>query len=290
MKGSVKMKKYEESFSEKSVWITQTPTLATANLPFFVTESGHFYAESDYAVNRDFHDSFLFLYTLNGSGRIKSSDETITLPENSAVLIDCHKFHSYSSVSPMWEFIWLHIKGSGIEAMFNLIYPEQISAIDVSNALTPTVCDELLKKRSQSDLLTSVQASLHLHNILNTLLKCRLSSEQSKINNRYADFVNQATKLIREGYSQPLTIDDILKNIPLSKYHFIRIFKQIMGVTPYHYLTNYRINTAKILLRSEDISISEAAERCGFADTSNFINQFKKHTGQKPLEYKRYFL
>lgn len=284
------MKKYEESFSDKSIWITQTPTLPAASLPFFVTESGHFYAESDYAVHRDFHDSFLFLYTLKGEGKIQSGNASITLPANHATVIDCHKFHSYSSLSQTWEFIWLHIKGSGIEAMFNLIYPEQISAIDVANSIGISVYKDLLEKSAQPDISNSVEISAHLHNILNTLFKLRLNSEQNKISRRYADFINQATIIIQEGYSSPLTIDDILKNIPLSKYHFIRIFKQIIGVTPYHYLTNYRINAAKILLRSEDISIGEVAERCGFADTSNFINQFKKHTGQKPLEYKRYFL
>ena len=82
----------------------------------------------------------------------------------------------------------------------------------------------------------------------------------------------------------------MIADIPLSKYHFIRVFKRIMGTTPYNYLTNYRINNAKILLKTTDLSVYEIAERCGFSDTSNFIVQFKKHTGQKPLEYRRYFL
>lgn len=95
--------------------------------------------------------------------------------------------------------------------------------------------------------------------------------------------------MIHIRYSEPILIDDMMKDIPLSKYYFIRIFKRIMGVTPYNYLIHYRINISKILLRSTDMSVGEIAEKCGFLDTSNFITQFKKYTGQRPLQYKNYF-
>jgi AraC-like DNA-binding protein len=282
------MKKYEENILDKSTWITQTPTTATTTLPFFITEAGHFYAESNYSVHRDFHDSFLFLYTLKGSGQIQSANIKITLNANSATLIDCHEFHSYSSLSSSWEFIWIHMKGAGVRAMYHLIYPEGISAIHVSKELL--VYNSFFEKNIQYDVLSSAEASAQLHALLNTLFKCRFDNQERNNNMRYGELINNSISIIQEHFSAPLAIDDILTDIPVSKYHFIRIFKQVMGITPYQYLTNYRINMAKILLRSEDISISEVAERCGFSDTSNFINQFKKHTAQKPLEYKRYFL
>lgn len=53
---------------------------------------------------------------------------------------------------------------------------------------------------------------------------------------------------------------------------------------------NYRINRSKILLRSTNKSIAEIAEACGFSDTSNFISQFKKHTGIRPTHYRKDFL
>ena len=81
----------------------------------------------------------------------------------------------------------------------------------------------------------------------------------------------------------------MIQDIHISKYHFIRIFKRIIGITPYNYLTNYRINISKTLLISTDKTISEISEECGFSDTSNFISQFKKHTGQRPFEYRKDF-
>ncbi len=283
------MKKFEESISENSTWITLTPNKGAASLPFYVTEAGHFYTDSNYCVSRNEHDSFLLLYTIKGSGIIQSQGDEIELVSDNAVIIDCHKPHLYKS-KENWEFLWLHIKGTGLENMHNLIYPDHIVPVDLLGSKTPLTNCEIIAKCNASGIINSCQLSLDLHLILNALLNSRLNKEQMKSGIRYSDFVEKAVSFIETNYSSPITLEDIIEEIPLSKYHFIRIFKQITLSTPYHYLTAYRINAAKILLRSKNISVSEVAKRCGFSDTSNFINQFKKHTGQKPLEYKNYFV
>ena len=94
---------------------------------------------------------------------------------------------------------------------------------------------------------------------------------------------------IQNNYSDSISIDDMIQNIHISKYHFIRLFHRIMGTTPYNYLTNYRINKSKLLLRTTNKSIAEISEECGFLDTSNFISQFKQNTNQKPTDYRRDF-
>lgn len=104
-----------------------------------------------------------------------------------------------------------------------------------------------------------------------------------------ADDILTVIKFIESNYSKPITVDDMIKNIHVSKYHFIRRFRRAMGITPYSYLTNYRINMSKMLLRSTDQTVAKIAESCGFPDTSNFIEHFKKHTGEKPLQYRRDF-
>ena len=116
-----------------------------------------------------------------------------------------------------------------------------------------------------------------------------LETERDHQKETYSEDIAAAVTFIQEHYAQPITIDDIIQDIPISKYHFIRLFRRIMGVTPYSYLTNYRINRSKILLRSTEKTIADIAEACGFLDTSNFISQFKKHTGVRPTHYRRDF-
>ena len=128
-----------------------------------------------------------------------------------------------------------------------------------------------------------------LYKQFKVLLFSLLETERNHQKGTYSADIDTAATFIRKNYSHPLTIDDIIRNIPISKYHFIRLFRRIMGVTPYSYLMNYRINRSKILLRSTNKSIAEIAETCGFSDTSNFIFQFKKHTGIRPTHYRKDF-
>jgi AraC-like DNA-binding protein len=145
------------------------------------------------------------------------------------------------------------MKGAGVRAMYHLIYPEGISAIHVSKELL--VYNSFFEKNIQYDVLSSAEASAQLHALLNTLFKCRFDNQERNNNMRYGELINNSISIIQEHFSAPLTIDDILTDIPVSKYHFIRVFKQVMGITPYQYLTNYRINMAKILLVTDDINL-----------------------------------
>ena len=284
------MGKYNENISDRSVWLTATPTQAALTLPFYITEAGHFYAEHDYEVSRAELDSYLLIYTQNGIGTIMSGDTAFELPIGCAAVIDCHQSHRYFSSGGAWEFLWMHIKGISVNTFFDMLYPNGIFAINITNPERLTeMARELMYKIRENDMLNTVHLSAELHRVFNILIEDSMKSEQKKGRGHYAEYVEGVISLIHQSYSQALTIDDIIEGVPLSKYHFIRIFRRIIGVTPYNYLTNYRINSAKIFLRTTNMSVSEIAEKCGFSDTSNFIVQFKKNTGQKPLQYRKYF-
>ena len=284
------MGKYNERIADKSVWLTATPTPATLALPFYITEAGHFYAESDYEVKREQHDSYLFIYTQKGCGTVQSDNSSVELPVGSAVIIDCHKNHRYASYGGAWEFLWIHIKGNAAKTFFDMLYPNGIFEINISEPeRLAEKSEELIYKIRENDMLNTIHLSAGLHDLFNTLIEDSLKNAREKSRGRYSEYAERAVELIRLRYSEIITIDDIIADIPMSKHHFIRVFKRIMGTTPYNYLTNHRINSAKIFLRTTDMSVSEIADKSGFSDKSNFITQFKKHTEQKPLEYRRYF-
>ena len=284
------MGKYSERIADKSVWLTATPSQTTLALPFYITEAGHFYAEPDYKVSREHHDSYLFMYTLSGCGKIMSDNAIATLPVGGAVIIDCQKSHSYASCADGWEFLWIHIKGSSVQAFLDMLYPGGVFAINISRrGEFASKTKELIYKIGENDILSAALSSSRLHDLFCMLIADSIKAEQEKSRGRYSEYVERVIDLIHQKYSQVITIDDIISGIPISKFHFIRLFKRIMGTTPYNYLTNYRINSAKLLLRTTDMPVAEIADKCGFSDTSNFIVQFKKHTGQSPLRYRRYF-
>lgn len=284
------MSKYEEKISDNSQWFTATPSTLTLTLPFYIIEAGHFHAENDYVVERTTHDSFLCLFTLKGVGTVVTENKSIELSPNNAIIIDCHKYHKYYSNNNDWEFIWIHFKGVCASSMFDILYPNEINAISMKNNFNfETTLFDIIHKTSKNDVLNSTAISSNIHIMLNILISSTLENEQKNQKRTLTNDIKSALDFIQSNYTESISIDDMIENIHISKYHFIRLFRRIMGVTPYNYLTNYRINMSKMLLRTTNKPIAEIAEKCGFMDTSNFITQFKKNTNQKPTQYRRDF-
>lgn len=283
------MGKYDENISDNSLWITSTPTPLTQTLPFYITEAGHFMAGSGYGIKRDMHDSFLLLYTVSGQGVLKTGEHAMPLSRGYSIMIDCHIPHEYHTASEPWEFLWIHCKGIGMESLFNMIYPDAIvNAIKMQRPYEfENRISELINKANKNDVASRMDISAGIHLILNLIYSSALATVSRK--KALNSDVQTAIAFIENNYSSFVTVDDMIKDIHISKYHFIRSFHRVMGITPYQYLINYRITVSKTLLRTTTKTISEIAEVCGFLDTSNFITQFKKHTGQKPLQYRRDF-
>lgn len=284
------MKKYTEKILDQSIWITATPAGYAKAFPFFLTEVGHFFAEKDYTVQRETHNSFLMLYTIHGQGTLQTGACEMLLRRNEAAVINCRMPHMYGSSCEEWEFLWAHFDGSSANVMYDIIYPNHtVYSIHINAA------DEfeqnmraLLETAKQHDRIAYADISLRLHTLLN--MADRLSLAHTFGPQRPDKDVMSALDFIHNHYAHKITIEDMTRDIHISKYHFIRLFRNVMGITPYQYLTNYRINMSKKLLHSTQMSVSEIAEECGFMDTSNFIIHFKKQVGQKPLQYRRDFM
>lgn len=99
----------------------------------------------------------------------------------------------------------------------------------------------------------------------------------------------KATNLIDETLQQQITLNDICRELNISKYHFIRMFKKQVGMTPYQYMLD-----SKIKLACEDletgVDILDIVERYGFYDLSHFGKRFKRVFGLTPSEYRKYMV
>lgn len=82
-----------------------------------------------------------------------------------------------------------------------------------------------------------------------------------------------------------ISIEQMAQLAFISKYHFIRDFKQKVGLTPHQFQMQNRIRKAQRLI-SNSKTITEVALITGFCDQSHFIKQFEKYVGLTPTTYK----
>lgn len=87
---------------------------------------------------------------------------------------------------------------------------------------------------------------------------------------------------IHSYLDRPLQLVELADILGISQYHFCRLFKQSMGVAPYQYVLQQRMEKAKELLQSKKYSIAEISLLVGCTDQSRFARHFKKHFGVTP--------
>jgi AraC family transcriptional regulator len=73
----------------------------------------------------------------------------------------------------------------------------------------------------------------------------------------------------------------------LSKFHFDRLFKSAMGVSPSRYHLKLRMDAARRLLRETKKSVGAVALDVGYTNSSHFAQRFRRETGLSPNEYRR---
>lgn len=281
---------YDEAIADKSVWLTATPGEKEKGMPYYIMEIGHFYAYKDYEIKRVYHDSFLLLYTVKGEGAVVSDTSVAELDSGKICIIDCHRPHRYYSKSDEWEFIWFHFNGTGADILPKILYKDGFKPTLITDrSVIESSVGYIMKNIKEVTLSASFNISLNIHKIINAIIDSETKPNQNAYLTAYEKDINTAIEYIKSSYQEPITLDDILSKIHISKFHFIRVFHKVTGMSPYGYITGYRINQAKIMLHSTDKTVSEISHLCGYDDTSNFINHFKKQTGQTPLQYRKTF-
>jgi AraC family transcriptional regulator len=86
---------------------------------------------------------------------------------------------------------------------------------------------------------------------------------------------------------EPLDLTRVARVAGVSGYHFLRLFAQVLGVTPHQYLVRTRLRLAARLLAQEHSSIAAIAYQVGFGDLSNFVRTFRRAAGSAPRQFRQ---
>ena len=113
-----------------------------------------------------------------------------------------------------------------------------------------------------------------------------LANEEAETSSefKYNHQVDDILSYINNNITQPLSTTQLADAFFLSESYICRIFKSATGTTINKYITARRISIAKALL-SDGASVSEAFEKSGFTDYSNFFKAFTKAVGVSPKKY-----
>ena len=167
---------------------------------------------------------------------------------------------------------------------------------DVINSLIHTHSDAFCGRESTMDFynifsLTSCQSIDDLDDLLRRLCDYLLSGnegEEGPVSAGEETEISQVVRYMKEHFCDPeISMTALADSFDLSTTRFSLSFKEEVGMSPLDYLTLLRVEKAKELLASTDLTITEISVQVGYYDSGSFIRRFKQVAGITPLQYRR---
>lgn len=99
--------------------------------------------------------------------------------------------------------------------------------------------------------------------------------------------ISRALRHIERHADEALDLDQLAAAAAMSKFHFLRVFRRAIGMTPYQFLLNIRFRRAALRLLTTPTPIAAIAFESGFGDLSTFNHQFRDRFGASPAAFRR---
>jgi LacI family transcriptional regulator len=176
--------------------------------------------------------------------------------------------------------------------------PEEVAVLGTDNdEVLCDLCDPPLSSIDLNGRKTGYVAA----ELLNELMAGRKPVERKTLMQRISVIERQSTdllavteqhvqsalKFIRQHACEGVNMKDVLRAVPMSRTLLYNRFKEIVGRTPHAELVKIKLDQARHLLLSSELSIAEIARASGFASPSYFIKVFHQETGKTPFAFQR---
>ena len=153
----------------------------------------------------------------------------------------------------------------------------------------PAKCLKMIELLDFNIKALTREATLSMSHLLEALFFSLIDSKlsQKPVSSTYESYVEDSIDFMNKHIFEKITVNEISEAIGVCGYHYIRLFKQVTGVTPMNYLLKLKTTKAAELLKVTSMSISEIAEKLHFSSDAHFSRTFKRHMIYTPSIYRR---
>ncbi|MBO4314920.1 MAG: AraC family transcriptional regulator [Prevotella sp.] len=234
-------------------------------------------------------NEYQLLYLTEGEGIFESTNQKPTrIKEGDLFLLFPGEWHTYHPLETKgWKSYWIGFKGRNVDDRVRagfLSPTKPIYHVGFSSEIVHLYDEAFAKAKEEA-----AYAQQTLAGIVNHLVGLMYSLERNITLNKqhdYVDVMNKARLRIRESLESNLTIQQIAMDLGIGYSNFRKLFKEYTGIAPAMYQQELRLQRAKELLSTTNLSIKEIAYRLNFESPDYFSSKFKIKTGRKPSQFR----
>lgn len=254
------------------------PTLGHADGYYFDVDKG-----------RELNE-YQMLYNVEGKGVFESTTHSkVEVNEGDVFLLFPGEWHSYHpDPTTGWKQYWIGFKGRNMDDRVRsgfLSSQKPLYHIGYSPQIINLYKDAMKAATEEKAYMQQLLAG-----IVNHLIGLIYALERNIIlnkNQHHVDMMLKAQQCIRESLESTLSIQDIADKMGVSYSKFRKLFKEYTGLSPATYQQDLKLQRAKELLTTTNLSIKEIAYRLNFDSPDYFSAKFKIKTGRKPSEMRK---
>ena len=231
---------------------------------------------------------YQLLYIIEGGGVFHSRTvPEARLKEGDFFLLFPGEWHSYHPTGPRgWKKDWIGFRGHNMDDRVRagfLSPTKPIYHVGFSDKIV-----QLYRSAFDAALAEEAYSQQVMAGIVNHLIGLMYSLERNielkSRNQEHVNMINRAQLRIRESLESSLTIQQVAEEMGVSYSNFRKLFKEHTGLSPAVYQQDLRLQRAKELLTTTDMSIKEIAYRLNFESPDYFSSKFRVKTGRKPSD------
>ena len=282
-----------ETYESKSQWIFVKPSEFAQSLGLHVLELGHFFQSGHCTTIRQPEDSFCLSFLApNGPEPTRVvyhyQNETYVFSSdlhNRVALIDNRRGYTSEQYGSC-ENYFIQFSGRLAEQFHQMFYAKckQLSMKIKWLQMVVDAYEELVRIYRQP---ASEIGDLYAFSLLVRILtELTLDADQALILFASNPCVEAALAQIEKRYAEPLKLKDVADELHINSSYLSRLFSKYVGSSFSACLIHVRINHAKELLTSTNLSVEEISVRCGFCNASHFIRIFRQREGLTPFQFR----
>ena len=233
-------------------------------------------------------NEYQLLYNPDGEGIFHSQNvkEALLRPGDMFLLFP-GEWHSYHpNPKKGWESYWIGFKGRNMDdrVRAGFLSPQKpIYHLGFSDAIVSLYKQAYAAAQEEAAYSQQLMAGIVNH-LIGMMYSLERNIQLQTRSQAHVDMINRARLRIRESLESSLTIQQVAEEMGVSYSNFRKLFKEFTGISPATYQQDLRLQRAKELLSTTDMSIKEIAYRLNFESPDYFSAKFKQKTGRKPSE------
>lgn len=228
-------------------------------------------------------DNFMIAYIRSGELNVRIAGEGRLVRTGQFLFMDCSMPHDFWTTMPCSDY-FLHFNGPTAAGYHQYVTRDAGMVLTSPNPERVTARMRAIMDAAAGS--TIVPPPLMSHMIDGMLADLATMNDQTTARTPTQLAVDRAVSYAAEHLDQDLSIDVLASVACMSRFHFAKTFKTVMGSSPNDFVTELRVEHAKYLLSLTDIPVMGIGRACGYRDQGTFGAMFRRRTGVSPSRYR----